>query len=41
MTLARKNNHSFGISAYKTVPDAVREQWRSEPERESSPICDD
>ena len=36
MTLARKFNHSFGISAYESVPDAVREQRRSESERESS-----
>ena len=26
MTLAREFNHSFGISAYENVPDAVREQ---------------
>ena len=26
MTLARKFIHSFGISAYENVPDAVREQ---------------
>ena len=35
MTLARKLIHSFGISAYENVPDAVREQRRSEPERKS------
>ena len=29
-------NHSFEISAYENVHGAVREQWRSEPECESS-----